>query len=274
MPAPYNFNQETWKPVKGFEQYYHVSSMGRVKALQRLVAANRRGQRMCPEIIVKPRQDTDGSLRVTLSSDGHRIDPRVNRLVAEHFIPNPQKLSVVAWINGNHADNRVENLCWVMGGRKPQRSCKRGHEFTPENTVVRSDGTRACKRCKKLWQDAHPDKVKASQKKHRRLHYDKVVACERRNNARRYQEISAMLAHAKDVPCADCGKRYPSYVMDFDHRDGRSKSFGIGNSRARSVQRFRDEIAKCDVVCANCHRERTHKLIEDRKAVRRGKIHD
>ncbi len=69
------------------------------------------------------------------------------------------------------------------------------------------------------------------------------------------------IREAKNVPCADCGIRYPHYVMDFDHRFGEKKLFNIsvaaGQTRL-SWQKMAAEIAKCDVVCANRHRERTH----------------
>ena len=62
----------------------------------------------------------------------------------------------------------------------------------------------------------------------------------------------------KNVPCMDCGKKYPPYVMDFDHRDPSTKSFTISQRRATiSLQALENEIAKCDIICANCHRERT-----------------
>lgn len=58
----------------------------------------------------------------------------------------------------------------------------------------------------------------------------------------------------------DCGVSYPSYVMDFDHRDPSLKKFELGDalSKVYSIQLVLDEIAKCDVVCANCHRIRTY----------------
>jgi hypothetical protein len=64
---------------------------------------------------------------------------------------------------------------------------------------------------------------------------------------------------AKNQPCADCQKLYPPYVMQFDHVRGR-KAFTI-SSKGMEVSRARllAEIAKCDVVCANCHAERTHR---------------
>ncbi len=63
----------------------------------------------------------------------------------------------------------------------------------------------------------------------------------------------------KNRPCADCGVHYPYYVMDFDHREDEVKKFGL-NSLGRTTMNFlKREIAKCDVVCANCHRERTYR---------------
>lgn len=62
---------------------------------------------------------------------------------------------------------------------------------------------------------------------------------------------------AKNVPCADCGKSYPYYVMDFDHVRG-TKVLRISAMQDRKLEVLEEEIAKCDVVCANCHRERTY----------------
>lgn len=70
------------------------------------------------------------------------------------------------------------------------------------------------------------------------------------------QKVSQAIKEAKSRPCADCGVQYPHYVMDFDHRG--DKKFNIGASRNKGLRQVLAEIAKCDVVCANCHRERTH----------------
>jgi hypothetical protein len=58
----------------------------------------------------------------------------------------------------------------------------------------------------------------------------------------------------------DCGQRYPYYVMEYDHRDGEEKFCNVSalnGHRRVSMSKLLAEIAKCDVVCANCHRERT-----------------
>lgn len=61
-----------------------------------------------------------------------------------------------------------------------------------------------------------------------------------------------------NTPCLDCGLQYPHYVMDFDHRPDAEKRFNISHAGSiTSTQALEEEIAKCDVVCANCHRHRT-----------------
>jgi hypothetical protein len=77
-------------------------------------------------------------------------------------------------------------------------------------------------------------------------------------NRSRFVERSRLLRAAKDKPCMDCGKRFPSFVMDFDHRDGVAKVDTIAVLvRKWSWARVQAEIEKCDLVCANCHRIRT-----------------
>lgn len=63
----------------------------------------------------------------------------------------------------------------------------------------------------------------------------------------------------KTKPCERCGGEFPPYVMDWHHRDPSTKKFGIGKGAYRhSRQDLVDEIAKCDLYCANCHRIMEH----------------
>jgi hypothetical protein len=68
----------------------------------------------------------------------------------------------------------------------------------------------------------------------------------------------AIVNKLKDVPCADCGRKWPAVAMDFDHVRG-EKITDIGRmvQSAYSVETLLAEIAKCEVVCACCHRIRT-----------------
>jgi hypothetical protein len=60
-------------------------------------------------------------------------------------------------------------------------------------------------------------------------------------------------------PCADCREEYPYFVLDFDHI-GSDKLFDISQYRVHTtdINKLKDEMAKCELVCANCHRMRTH----------------
>jgi hypothetical protein len=69
---------------------------------------------------------------------------------------------------------------------------------------------------------------------------------------RKYQ----ILVEAKNKPCADCHVHYPTCVMDFDHLRDKKLNIGKGYTTV-GKRRLIEEIAKCDVVCANCHRIRT-----------------
>lgn len=75
---------------------------------------------------------------------------------------------------------------------------------------------------------------------------------ERRRRAR----LATLLRQAKAKPCMDCGGSFPSYVMHFDHRDPNTKRDKLSNIRRAGL--LIKEMAKCDLVCANCHAIRTH----------------
>lgn len=59
------------------------------------------------------------------------------------------------------------------------------------------------------------------------------------------------------TPCADCGLKFHPVCMDFDHRPGEIKIAGVAALVSHGSARALDEIKKCDIVCANCHRLRT-----------------
>lgn len=78
------------------------------------------------------------------------------------------------------------------------------------------------------------------------------------NQAVRRAKIRSTIECAKATPCLDCGIQYPTCVMQFDHVRG-VKRFNIGSATALSpsLVTLKEEIAKCEVVCANCHAMRT-----------------
>jgi hypothetical protein len=65
-----------------------------------------------------------------------------------------------------------------------------------------------------------------------------------------------VISHLKEHPCVDCGED-DLRVLEFDHREHKDDEVGQLVLRAVPVERLDAEIARCDVVCVNCHRHRT-----------------
>lgn len=97
---------EEWRTIVGYEGLYEVSSLGRVRSLDRYDSRNhfRRGR------ILKLSYDTVGYLIVGLHSNGKAKIYLVHRLVAQAFIPNPDNLPEVNHIDEDKTNNRVDNL--------------------------------------------------------------------------------------------------------------------------------------------------------------------
>ena len=113
--------------------------------------------------------------------------------------------------------------------------------------VARRDGKQLyCRPCQRAYVRAHYE-----------TNVGYYLAKARRSNAKRVQIFRQAIRMAKDVPCADCGERYGPWMMDFDHVRG-TKRFDVGRANSKSMAAILAEIAKCEVVCANCHRQRTY----------------
>lgn len=88
---------EVWKDIPGYLGY-QVSNYGRVRS---------------PRQVLKPREHTHGYHRVSLSLNGKETDHYVHRLVADAFIPKVKGKTEVNHIDGDKANNCVENLEWA-----------------------------------------------------------------------------------------------------------------------------------------------------------------
>lgn len=76
---------------------------------------------------------------------------------------------------------------------------------------------------------------------------------------RRYAARAALIVAAKARPCTDCKGIFNPWQMDFDHLDAATKSNNVGTlASCGTVADIIAEIKKCEVVCSNCHRNRTH----------------
>ncbi len=110
-----------------------------------------------------------------------------------------------------------------------------------------------------------PLKDPEARREYRRLYFkswydrnkQKHIAYVKRNTLERAREAAAL----KDGPCTDCGGRFPPCVMDWDHVSGEKFSNVANYAKNGSRQKLLEEIAKCELVCANCHRIRTHNRV-------------
>ena len=103
---------EEWKPVVGYEGYYEVSSLGRVRSVERLVV-RKTGQRVVfPGVVLSTFLSPNGRIQVSLWKGNRMKNPQVHRLVAMAFLPNPDNLPEVNHKDENPQNNRVENLEW------------------------------------------------------------------------------------------------------------------------------------------------------------------
>lgn len=87
-------------------------------------------------------------------------------------------------------------------------------------------------------------------------------------NERKAKERRSILDEIKLAQgCQECGyKKHPA-ALDFDHINPSEKEFTIGTSYTSvSIKRLLDEVAKCQVLCANCHRIKSFHQVQERKA--------
>jgi len=141
---------EEWKPIPGFSDY-DISSLGRVRS-------RRRGG-----LHMKRFSTSRGYKIVQLANDQGPRTCRVNRLVAEAFLPPPNEgADVVRHLDGSPVNNAVNNLAWGTVSQNQLDSvahgthnharvthCPRRHPYDETNTLVDGTGRRRCRTCRR-----------------------------------------------------------------------------------------------------------------------------
>lgn len=123
------------------------------------------------------------------------------------------------------------------------KKCNKEKELDSFNNKGKGRKQPYCRECQKLWFKQHYEANKP--------HY--LAKAKKKNDS-----LRQLILEAKNKPCMDCNMSYPYYVMEFDHRE--NKKFHLAtahNNKGKNAIIL--EIEKCDVVCSNCHKERTHK---------------
>lgn len=107
-----------------------------------------------------------------------------------------------------------------------------------------------------------PYRHKEDQRAYARQHYyqnrERYLEQIRRHKVRVKKELREEVQRIKETrPCADCNKYFPYYIMDFDHIE-ENKVTNVAKLVSQGQRkRALAEIEKCELVCANCHRQRT-----------------
>jgi hypothetical protein len=102
--------------------------------------------------------------------------------------------------------------------------CPHGHPYDGPNTFIGRNGGHWCRTCQEL------------------------------NRKKCVSRKRALMLIAKGNRCSDCGGEFMSRELHFHHRDPSTKVLAVALLVRHSERALRDEIAKCDVLCATCHR--------------------
>lgn len=110
------------------------------------------------------------------------------------------------------------------------------------------------------YKDRKSKAAKESNSKSSKRYYNKNKPAQLIRNKTKKHQIRDYIQKYKELRgCMDCGVKYPYYVLDLDHREPSEKKFTPSLlHKTNSWEKMIAELKKCDVVCANCHRKRTH----------------
>lgn len=131
---------EEWRDVEGFEGFYQVSNLGRVRSLDRIVPypnsryVNGVGKREFLGKILKLNTNKHGYLQVTLRKNGIQTTHKVHQLVAIAFLKKPDFRCVVNHKNSKRDDNQVDNLEWCTQQQNLMHAAEKGAMSRFENS--------------------------------------------------------------------------------------------------------------------------------------------
>lgn len=139
--------KEVWKDIKGYEGYYQVSNLGRVKSLVRIVYDDKGNKHVNTEKILSQSDDCHGYYKVSLCKDGKSKTMKVHRLVAFAFLENENNFNCVNHKDENKKNNNVNNLEFCTH----RYNCNYGTAIEKRN-LSRNNKEIAKGFCKKVYQ--------------------------------------------------------------------------------------------------------------------------
>lgn len=147
-------NEEIWKPIPGAHGY-EASSEGNIRSVDRRVPSSYNSERLARGVLLSPALLPSGHLHVEISG----VTRTVHSLVAETFLGEMPAGMEVRHLDGNPANNQIENLAYGTRSENTydrvahgthhfaaRECCAKGHAYTEENTYTRG-GHRHCRTC-------------------------------------------------------------------------------------------------------------------------------
>jgi hypothetical protein len=111
--------------------------------------------------------------------------------------------------------------------------------------------------------DGHSNKCKTCQKKYQQSHYLRNKDRIYQNNLSKRKYLAQEVDKLKDYPCKDCGKKYEPFCMDFDHLSDKIMAVSKMVHETFSLEKIKEEITKCELVCVLCHKNRTYQRLQE-----------
>jgi hypothetical protein len=149
------------------------------------------------------------------------------------------------------------------------------HNYSPDRIVMSHKYCPGCKENKTIdsfsinssRKDGLQNKCKICRQTYMKSWYqDNSITQKSRSKSSKefwYKEYrNRIIAYLEEHPCIDCGNN-DIEVLEFDHKDQQLKMFNIGEALSHGYgwPKIQNEIEKCDVRCANCHRKKTRKQL-------------
>lgn len=124
--------EEIWVDIKDHEGLYKINIKGQVKSMAKSWVCGFNSVRHKEETILKICTSTEyDNLRLHKKGQKSKF-VHLHRLLAQHFIPNPENKREVNHINGDKHDNRIENLEWVTSSENRQHAFNTGLKKSPK----------------------------------------------------------------------------------------------------------------------------------------------
>ncbi len=131
---------EVWRPIKGYQGYYEVSNIGRIKSLTRYVKSKK------PERVkviysrnMKQKLNKTGYWTIMLMKNLVHKFYLSHRLVAQSFLSNPNNYPCVNHIDGDKLNNKVDNLEWCTHSENVMHSYNMGLQKRNNPNVIRAN---------------------------------------------------------------------------------------------------------------------------------------